>query len=66
MTQSNNSTSQPRQVSLVKRMLVGAGIGLLLISPFLLSDGEPNPVGKAMDDKTADYSSVSRSNGWFM
>jgi hypothetical protein len=43
MTQSNNSTSQPRQVSLVKRMLVGAGIGLLLISPFLLSDGEPNP-----------------------
>ncbi len=43
MTQSNNSTSQPHQVSLVKRMLVGAGIGLLLISLFLLSAGEPNP-----------------------
>jgi hypothetical protein len=43
MTQSNNSTSQPHQVSLVKRMLVGAGIGLLLISLFLLSAGESNP-----------------------
>ena len=43
MTQANNSTSQPSQVSLIKRMLVGAGIGLLLISLFLLSAGEPNP-----------------------
>lgn len=43
MTQSDNSASQPRQASLVKRMLVGAGIGLLLISLFLLSAGEPNP-----------------------
>ena len=43
MTQSNNSTSLPHQVSLVKRMLVGAGIGLLLISLFLFSTGEPNP-----------------------
>jgi heme A synthase len=43
MTQSNNSTSQQQQVSLVKRMLVGAGIGLLLILLFLLSADEPNP-----------------------
>ena len=43
MTQTNNSTLQPREISLVKRMLVGAGIGLLLISLFLLSAGEPNP-----------------------
>ena len=43
MTQTKNSTSQSHQVSLVKRMLVGAGIGLLLISMFLISAGEPNP-----------------------
>lgn len=43
MTQSNNATSQPHQASLVKRMLVGAGIGLFLISVFLLSVREPNP-----------------------
>lgn len=43
MTQSNNSTSQPRQISATKRMLVGAGIGLILISLFLLSADEPNP-----------------------
>ncbi len=43
MAQTNNSTSHPNQASLVKRMLVGAGIGLLLISLFLLSAGEPNP-----------------------
>ncbi len=44
MTQANNSTTQPiHSVSLVKRMLVGAGIGLLLISLFLLSAGKPNP-----------------------
>lgn len=43
MTQTNNSTSQPHEVSVVKRMLVGAGIGLLLISLFLLSVDEPHP-----------------------
>jgi len=43
MAQTNNSTSQSGHISLVKRMLVGAGIGLLLISLFLLSAGEPNP-----------------------
>ncbi len=43
MTQSSNLTSQPHQISLVKRMLAGAGMGLLLISLFLLSAGEPNP-----------------------
>ena len=43
MTQINTSTSSIHQGSLVKRMLVGAGIGLLLISLFLLSAGEPNP-----------------------
>ncbi len=43
MTQSHNSTSQIRQGLLVTRMLVGAGIGLILISLFLLGAGEPNP-----------------------
>lgn len=43
MTQSSSTTSQPEQVSLAKRMLVGAAIGLLLISVFLLSATEPNP-----------------------
>jgi len=43
MTETNNSLSLPRQISLGKRMIVGAGIGLLLISMFLLSAGEPNP-----------------------
>jgi len=43
MTQTNNSASQPHQVSLVKRMIVGGGIGLLLISLFLFPAGEPNP-----------------------
>jgi hypothetical protein len=43
MTQSNSSTFQPHQASLVKRMLVGAGIGLFLISLFLLSVREPDP-----------------------
>lgn len=43
MTQLNNSTSQFQQVSLVKRMLVGAGIGLLLISFFVFGVDQPNP-----------------------
>lgn len=43
MAQRNNSTAQSREISLVKRMAVGAGIGLLLISLFLLSAGEPKP-----------------------
>ena len=44
MTQRNNLTTQPiHPASLGKRMLLGAGIGLLLISLFLLSAGEPNP-----------------------
>lgn len=43
MTQSNNATSQPLQVSLAKRMIIGAGIGLLVISFFLITAGEGNP-----------------------
>jgi hypothetical protein len=43
MTQTNDSTSQPPQASLGKRMLIGAWIGLLLISLFLLTAGEPDP-----------------------
>src|SRR5687767_2162928 len=43
MTQPNNSPSQPLQVSLGKRMLAGAGIGLLVISFFLILAGEGDP-----------------------
>src|SRR3712207_5060881 len=43
MTQRNNVTAQPHQASLLNRMLLGAGIGLLLIFLFLLSAHEPNP-----------------------
>ncbi|WP_207512565.1 hypothetical protein [Longitalea luteola] len=43
MTPKNDSTAQQNQGSLVKRMLVGAVIGLLLISLFLITAGEPNP-----------------------
>ena len=43
MTQTNNPASQSHEASVVKQMLVGAGIGLLLISLFLLSVDEPNP-----------------------
>ena len=42
MSQTNISTTQ-LQVSLSKRILTGAGIGLLLISYFLLSVDEPEP-----------------------
>ena len=43
MAQTNNSTSQPQQDSLPKRMVVGAGIGFILILLFLLSAGEGKP-----------------------
>lgn len=43
MTQTDNSTSQPQQVSLAKRMLIGGVIGLLAISFFLITAGEGNP-----------------------
>lgn len=44
MTKPNNSTAQLiHPVSLGKRMLQGAGIGLILILFFVLSVGEPNP-----------------------
>lgn len=43
MRPTNNSTSQPGQASLAKRMVTGAGIGLLLISIFLFSADEPHP-----------------------
>lgn len=44
MTHRNNLTRQPvHPASLGKRMLIGAGIGLLLISLFLFSADEPNP-----------------------
>lgn len=42
MTQANNPVS-PLQFSRNKRMLVGAGIGLLAISIFVFAPGEPNP-----------------------
>lgn len=43
MTLTNNSTSQFNQGSLVKRMVVGALIGLALISFFLYSAGQGDP-----------------------
>jgi hypothetical protein len=44
MTQRNNLTTAPiHWRSLSKRMLLGATIGFILISIFLLSAGEPNP-----------------------
>lgn len=43
MEQRNNSTSQPNQASLTTQMVVGAGIGLLLISLYLLTVDEPDP-----------------------
>lgn len=43
MTQKNNLTTPQIQFSLTKRMLAGAGAGLLLISTFLLSLNEPDP-----------------------
>lgn len=43
MTPNNNSTIQPIQFALAKRMVVGAGIGLLLISLFVFGVKNPNP-----------------------
>lgn len=44
MTQQNKSQHEPiQQVSLVKPMLVGAGIALLLISFFVFGVDEPHP-----------------------
>jgi hypothetical protein len=43
MTQTDNSTAQPNQLSLGKRMLIGAGIGLIAIAFFLIPAGEGDP-----------------------
>jgi hypothetical protein len=43
MTLLNNATSGLNQASLINRMMVGAGIGLLLITLLLLSVDEPKP-----------------------
>ena len=44
MTQTNNLTTRPiHPVSLGKRMLLGAGIALILISIFLLPIKDPKP-----------------------
>jgi hypothetical protein len=44
MMQRNNLTTQPiHSAPLGKRMLLGAGIALILITLFLLGAGEPNP-----------------------
>src|SRR5688572_27368608 len=43
MTQTNDSISPPRQISRGKRMLIGATIGLAVISLFIFP-GEANPL----------------------
>ena len=43
MVQTTTSTSQPNEISLLKRMIIGAGIGLLPISLLLISANEPDP-----------------------
>jgi hypothetical protein len=45
MTQTNDSASpsHPSQFSLIKRMLIGATIGLALISFFVFGVDQPNP-----------------------
>ena len=43
MEHNNNTPSVIHRISLTKRMLVGAGIGLLVISFFLFSVDTPNP-----------------------
>lgn len=43
MTQKNNLAEQPRQLSMGKPMLIGAGIGLLLISMFVFGVDDPKP-----------------------
>jgi hypothetical protein len=42
-TNTNNSTSQPQNFSIGKRMLAGATIGLFLISLFLFSAPDADP-----------------------
>ncbi|OKL38470.1 potassium transporter KefB [Pontibacter flavimaris] len=49
MTHKNESQNQPiHPASAGKRMLTGAGIGLILISFFLLGAGDPNPEWPAL------------------
>jgi hypothetical protein len=43
MTPTNNSASQSNQTPLARRVIGGAGIGLLLISLYLLTVDEPEP-----------------------
>ncbi|TDQ08181.1 potassium transporter KefB [Pedobacter metabolipauper] len=44
MTRTNNLTTQTtHSASLAKRILLGAGLALILIAFFLLQAGEPNP-----------------------
>jgi hypothetical protein len=44
MTQTNNLASRPiNSTSLTRRMLMGAGIGLILISVFLIGVSNPRP-----------------------
>ncbi len=43
MTQSNNPTSQPHQISWIIPVLVGAGIAFLAISFFVFGVDAPNP-----------------------
>lgn len=43
MTHTENSTSHPHQISLAKRMLAGATIGLFLLSLLLFSVNTPDP-----------------------
>lgn len=44
MTQTNNATRLIEPKSLIKRMLLGALIGLALISFFVFGVDEPNPI----------------------
>jgi hypothetical protein len=43
MAQHNNATSNHRNASLTKRIVLGASIGLLLICLFLITAGSPDP-----------------------
>ncbi|MEJ5993383.1 hypothetical protein WG904_03045 [Pedobacter sp. Du54] len=44
MTTTNNFTSRPiNRPSLIRRMLIGAGIGLILITLLVTSANHPNP-----------------------
>jgi hypothetical protein len=48
MTPQQPSSSFPTFISPLKRALIGAGIGLALISLFLFNAGEPNPEWHAL------------------